>query len=106
MLPLPNRVRLGILGFSGLWLFSIGTLGLPLYYLGIVNIPSVLLPVIFATLIMWLGIRAYTIGICMGWKHALAGTAASYITVAMNTIVHLIGLAKGDPKKFEVIRKE
>ena len=42
----------------------------------------------------------------MGWKHAIAGTAASYITVTMNFIVHLIGLAKGDPKKFEVIRKE
>jgi hypothetical protein len=42
----------------------------------------------------------------MGWKHAIAGTAASYITVTMNFIINLIGLAKGDPKKFEVIRKE
>jgi hypothetical protein len=106
MLPLPNRIRLSIIGFSGLWLFSIGTIGLPLYYLGIVNIPAVLLPYIFITLAIWLAIRAYTIGKCMGWKHAIAGTAASYITVTMNFIVHLIGLAKGDPKKFEVIRKE
>jgi hypothetical protein len=42
----------------------------------------------------------------MGWKHALAGTAASYITVALNFITHLIGLLKGNPRKFEVIRKE
>jgi len=106
MLPLPNRIRLSIIGFSGLWLFSIGMLGLPLYYLGVVQIPAVLLPVLFSTLGIWLAIRAYTIGKCMGWKHAIAGTAASYITVAMNFIVHVIGLAKGDPKKFEVIRKE
>jgi cellulose synthase/poly-beta-1,6-N-acetylglucosamine synthase-like glycosyltransferase len=106
MLPLPNRLRLSIIGFSGLWLFSIGTIGLPLYYLGIVNIPSVLLPWTFVSLGVWLATRAYTIGVCMGWKHALAGTAASYITVALNFITHLIGLLKGNPRKFEVIRKE
>ena len=50
--------------------------------------------------------RAYTIGKCMGWKHAIAGAAASYLTVTLNFIIHLIGLVKGDPKKFEVIRKE
>jgi hypothetical protein len=106
MLPLPNRLRLSIIGFSGLWLYSIATVGLPLYYLGIVNIPAVVLPLTYITLAVWLAIRAYTIGVCMGWKHALAGTAASYITVTLNFIVHLIGFAKGDPKKFEVIRKE
>ena len=106
MLPLPSRLRLSIIGFSGLWLFSIGTIGLPLYYLGIVNIPSVLLPWTFVSLGVWLATRAYTIGVCMGWKHALAGTAASYITVALNFITHLIGLLKGNPRKFEVIRKE
>lgn len=106
MLPLPNRLRLSVIGFSGLWLYSIATLGLPLKYLGIVNIPTVLLPFTFATLAIWLGIRAYTIGKCMGWKHAIAGTLASYITVTLNFIVHLIGFAKGDPKNFEVIRKE
>ncbi len=106
MLPLPNRIRLTVIGFSGLWLFSIGTIGLPLYYLGVVNIPAVLLPFIYMTLGVWLAIRAYTIGKCMGWKHALAGTAASYLTVGLNFVVHLIGLFKGDPKKFEVIRKE
>ncbi len=106
MLPLPNRLRLSIIGFSGLWLFSIGTIGLPLYYLGIVNIPAELLPLTFVSLGVWLATRAYTIGVCMGWKHALAGTAASYLTVALNFITHLIGLLKGNPKKFEVIRKE
>ncbi len=106
MLPLPNRLRLSIIGFSGLWLFSLGTIGLPLYYLGIVKIPAELLPLTFISLGVWLATRAYTIGVCMGWKHALAGSAASYLTVALNFITHLIGLLKGNPRKFEVIRKE
>jgi len=106
MLPLSNRLRLSIIGFSGLWLFSLGTIGLPLYYLGIVKIPAELLPLTFISLGVWLATRAYTIGVCMGWKHALAGTAASYPTVALNFITHLIGLLKGNPRKFEVIRKE
>jgi hypothetical protein len=106
MLPLKNRLRLSIIGFSGLWLFSIGTIGLPLYFLGIVNIPAVLLPFTFLSFFVWLATRAYTIGTCMGWKHAIAGTAASYLTVGLNFVTHVIGLFKGDPKKFEVIRKE
>jgi hypothetical protein len=106
MLPLPNRLRLSFIGFSGLWLFSIGTIGLPLYYLGVVNIPAAIMPLMYLSLGVWFATRAYTIGVCMGWKHALAGTAASYLTVGLNFITHLIGLLKGDPKKFEVIRKE
>lgn len=106
MLPFPNRLRLSIIGFSGLWLFSIGTIGLPLYYLGVINIPAELMPIMFLSLSVWLATRAYTIGVCMGWKHALAGIATSYLTVGLNFVTHFIGLLKGDPKKFEVIRKE
>ena len=42
----------------------------------------------------------------MGWKHAIAGVLASYVTVTLNFVVQIIGLVKGDPKKFEVIKKE
>jgi hypothetical protein len=42
----------------------------------------------------------------MGWKHALAGVLASYVTVTLNFILQVVGFVKGDPKKFEVIRKE
>jgi cellulose synthase/poly-beta-1,6-N-acetylglucosamine synthase-like glycosyltransferase len=106
MLPLSNRLRLGVVGFSGLWLYSISILGLPLNYLGVFTIPPALIPFAFASLVLWFGMRAYVIGSYMGWKHGVAGALASYATVTLNFIVHLIGLAKGDPKKFEVIRKE
>jgi hypothetical protein len=42
----------------------------------------------------------------MGWKHGIAGALASYLTVTLNFFIHLIGLFKGDPRNFEVIRKE
>ena len=73
MLPLPNRVRLAAIGFSGLWLYSIATIGLPLHYLGLMSIPGILLPLTFVTLIVWFGIRAYVIGKSMGWKHGILG---------------------------------
>jgi hypothetical protein len=106
LLPLRNRLRLGIIGYSGLWLYALSTLGLPLRYMGIVNIPDAILPFTWTTLLLWFGIRGYTIGRNMGWKHAVVGILASYVTVTLNFTVQVIGLIKGDPKNFEVIRKE
>ena len=106
LLPLPNRLRLGVIGFSGLWLYSVATIGLPLHYLGIIHIPGILLPLTFVTMLVWFGIRAYVIGKSMGWKHGIIGALLSYVTVTLNFFVHLIGLIKGDPHNFEVIRKE
>ena len=106
LLPRRNRLRLGVIGYSGLWLYALSTLGVPLRYLGLVNIPDVILPFTWVTLLLWFGIRGYTIGRNMGWKHAIMGILASYVTVTLNFTVQVIGLIKGDPKKFEVIRKE
>jgi hypothetical protein len=106
LLPFRNRLRLGLIGYSGLWLYALSTLGLPLRYLGLVHIPEAILPFTWITLLLWFGIRGYTIGKNMGWKHAIVGILASYVTVTLNFTVQMVGLLKGDPKKFEVIRKE
>ena len=106
MLPLPNRLRLGIIGFSGLWFYFIGMLGLPLQYFGLINMPGVLFQLIITTLVLWFGMRAYIIGKSMGWKQGIIGSLLSYATVTLNSFVHLVGLIKGDPHNFEVIRKE
>jgi hypothetical protein len=106
LLPLRNRLRLAVFGYSGLWLYTLSTLGVPLKYMGLVNIPDIVLPFTWLTLLLWFGIRAFTIGKIMGWKHAIAGVLASYITVTLNFALQIISLVKGDPKKFEVIRKE
>jgi hypothetical protein len=106
LLPLKNRLRIGVFGYSGLWLYALSTLGVPLKYLGIINIPDVVLPFTYATLILWFAIRGYTIGKIMGWKHAIGGILTSYVTVTLNFALQVIGFIKGDPKKFEVIPKE
>jgi hypothetical protein len=106
LLPLKNRLRIGIFGYSGLWLYALSTLGVPLKYLGIINIPDAVLPFTYATLVLWFAIRGYTIGKIMGWKHAIAGILASYVTVTLNFILQIVGFIKGDPKKFEVIPKQ
>jgi hypothetical protein len=106
LLPLRNRLRIGVFGYSGLWLYALSTLGIPLKYLGVINIPDVLLPFTYATLLIWFGIRAYTIGKIMGWKHAVLGVIVSYVTVTLNFLLQVVGFVKGDPKKFEVIRKQ
>jgi len=106
MLPLGSRLRLGVLGFSGLWLYFIGMLGVPLSLLGVIKMPGFFFPLVVGSLVIWLAMRAYIIGTAMGWKQGIIGAALSYVTVTLNTFVHLIGLLKGDPHNFEVIRKE
>jgi hypothetical protein len=106
MLPLRNRLRLSIIGFSGMWLYSFAMIGLPLNYFGLVSVPPVLIPFCYLSLAVWLGQRAYIIGSHMGWKHAIIGALTSYITVTLSFATLVIGYLKGDPKKFEVIRKE
>jgi hypothetical protein len=106
LLPLKNRLRIAVFGYSGLWLYALSTLGVPLKYLGIINIPDAVLPFTYATLVLWFAIRGYTIGKIMGWKHGIAGILASYVTVTLNFILQIVGFIQGDPKKFEVIRKQ
>jgi len=106
MLPLNNRLRLSIIGFSGMWLYSFAMLGLPLNFFGFVSVPAVLVPFCYLSLAVWLGSRAYLIGEHLGWKHALLGALTSYITVTLSFATLVIGFLKGDPKKFEVIKKE
>ena len=42
----------------------------------------------------------------LGWKHAVLGALTSYLTVTLSFATLVIGFLKGDPKKFEVIKKE
>jgi len=106
LLPLSNRVRLAVVGFSGLWLYSVAILGLPLAYFHVINIPSILYPLTGISLFIWFAMRFYIIGKFMGWKQGFIGAALSYITVTMNFFINIIGILQGDPKKFVVIRKE
>jgi len=105
LLPLQSRIRILFGWILGFYAYLFSTLGIPLHYLGIIQIPEDLIPLTWATLILWLVTRGVAIGKLMGLKHGLIGMCVSHITVTLNFIIKLVGLIKGDPKKFEVIRK-
>lgn len=105
LLPNHNCARLALVESSGLLIYFVSTLGIPLHYLGIIKIPSELLPLTWTTLLLWFAMRGYSIGHLMGWKHGILGMLSSYITVTLNFLAHVIGIIMGDPKRFEVIKK-
>ncbi|MGC9051344.1 glycosyltransferase family 2 protein [Pyrobaculum sp.] len=105
LLPLSSRLRILAAWILGLYTYTVSTLGIFLYHLGIVKFPDYLYPLLWATLVMWLLARGVSIGRAMGWKHGVLGTVASHITVTLNFVLHVAALLKGDPKKFEVIKK-
>jgi hypothetical protein len=105
LLPLSNRVRIALIWMFGLATYLFSTIGIPLHYAGIIHIPKGLLPLTWLTLLLWFLVRGYSIGKIMGLKHSLIGMCLSYITVTLNFLYHVVGIVKGDPKKFEVIKK-
>ena len=105
LLPFRNRLRVGFYESVGMFVYAGATIGLLLRLLGVIAYPDSLALLTYTTLILWFGVRGYSVGRVKGVKHAIAAMAASYVTVTLNFLVHLIGLVKGDPKKFEVIAK-
>ncbi len=85
--------------------YMIATVGIALHVLGFVSYGPNLTPLTDSTLILWFGVRGYSVGRVKGPKHAIAAMISSYLTVTLNFLVHIIGLVQGDPKKFEVIAK-
>ncbi len=106
LLPTSNCVRIIGAELSGLTIYLVATGGIVIVALNLVTIPSYLVSLLWSTLIIWLTIRFYAVRKMMGWKHGIAAVITSYPTVTLNFVIHLIGLLKGDPKRFEVIEKK
>jgi len=105
LLPLRNRLRVGFYESVGMFVYAGATIGLLLRILGVIGYASSIALLTYTTLVLWFGVRGYAVGRVKGVKHGIAAMLASYVTVTLNFLVHLIGLIKGDPKKFEVIVK-
>ncbi len=104
-LPTANRIRILAADFFGIWIFLAAMLGVPLFHLGLLSVPGYIYPLLLANLIIWLGLRGYSVWQLMGWKHAILAILTSYITVTLNFFVHIVGLLQGEPNNFVVIRK-
>ena len=105
MLPLGSLALVAFAEFSGLSIYAIATtLGI-LVPLGLVSLSWHEQLLAYLSLALWFGFRGYSIGRVLGWRQGVRGALLSFVTVSLNFAYHVIGLIKGDPKRFEVIKK-
>jgi cellulose synthase/poly-beta-1,6-N-acetylglucosamine synthase-like glycosyltransferase len=105
-IPLKSRVRLLLMHSLGLLTYSIATVGAILHAIGIVHMPDNLQPLFYTSLATWFITRGYCISRSLGIKHGIIGGLLSHVTVTLNFLIHITGLLQGDPKRFDVIKKE
>jgi hypothetical protein len=105
LLPKGNLAVIAFAEASGLVTYAIATTLGVLAPLGFVHVPPLFAALGWVTLGLWFGFRGYCVGRVMGLKHGLRAALLSFPTVTANFLYHVIGLIKGDPKRFEVIRK-
>lgn len=104
MLPLSHAIRFVFVHFL-LFLYPVAKFGLILQlfnFLKLSFVEQILTSVAFVT---WYVIRVYSVKHIMGWLHALVAGIVTNITTFLNFVVCVMGILKGDPKKFEVIQK-
>jgi hypothetical protein len=105
LLPKSNLAVIAFAEASGLVTYAAATtLGI-LAPLGVVHVPPYFAALGWVTLGLWFGFRGFCVGCVMGLKHGLRAALLSFPTVTVNFAYHVIGLLKGDPKRFDVIRK-
>lgn len=107
VLPPAAKVRLAVkwlLGFGG---YGVATAGVILDRVGVLDIPSAIRPVLAISLVAFLGSFALS-----GWlngrgrgKQSIASIFLAFFTCGFSVVVLLLGLARGNPRRFEVIEK-
>jgi hypothetical protein len=105
LLPKGNLAVIAFAEASGLVTYAAATTLGVLAPLGLVHVPPNFAALGWVTLGLWFGFRGFCVGRVMGLKHGLRAALLSFPTVTANFLYHVIGLIKGDPKRFEVIRK-
>jgi hypothetical protein len=105
LLPKTNLAVIAFAEASGLVTYAAATTLGVLAPLGLVHVPAHLAALGWVTLGLWFGFRGFCVGRVMGLKHGLRAALLSFPTVTANFLYHVIGLLKGDPRRFEVIRK-
>jgi hypothetical protein len=105
LLPKTNLAVIAFAEASGLVTYAAATTLGVLAPLGVIHVPPHFAALGWVTLGLWFGFRGFCVGRVMGLKHGLRAALLSFPTVTANFLYHVIGLLKGDPKRFEVIRK-
>ncbi|MEM2233738.1 MAG: glycosyltransferase family 2 protein [Nitrososphaerota archaeon] len=105
MLPASSLVTIAIAESIGLLVYATATAGAVLVPLGVIQLPSHSLILSYISLALWHGFRGFCVGRVMGLMQGLRAAVLSFVTVTLNFAYHIIGLVKGDPRRFEVIKK-
>jgi hypothetical protein len=108
VLPPAAKVRLAakyLLGFGG---FGVATTGVILERAGMLDVPAGVRPLLAISVIAFLG----SFALC-GWlngpgsaKQSAASVLLAFFTCGFNVFVLLLGIARGNPRRFEVIEKD
>jgi hypothetical protein len=92
------------LGFGG---YSVATAGVVLDRVGVLDIPAAIRPMLAISLVVFLSSFALS-----GWlngrgrgKQSTASVFLAFFTCGFSFFVLLLGLARGNPRRFEVIEK-
>jgi hypothetical protein len=105
LLPKTNLAVIAFAETAGLVTYAAATTLGVLAPLGVIHVPPHFAALGWVTLGLWFGFRGFCVGRVMGLKHGLRAALLSFPTVTANFLYHVIGLLKGDPRRFEVIRK-
>ena len=105
ILPPASRARVLAAWVFSMLCYAVATAGAVLVPLGLAPMPGWTYPLAWASLAAWLAVRGIANWLVLGKKHGILAALASYVTATLNFGLHLAGLLRGDPKRFEVIRK-
>ena len=107
VLPPVAKVRLAGKWFFGLAGYCVATSGVILDRVGVLEVPAGVRPLLALSLVAFLSSFALS-----GWlngrgsaKQSVASVILVFFTCGFNFFVQLLGLARGNPRRFEMIEK-
>ncbi|MEM3824256.1 MAG: glycosyltransferase family 2 protein [Candidatus Bathyarchaeia archaeon] len=104
MLPFSHAIRFIFIHFF-LFLYPIAKIGLLLELFNFIRLSFAEQILTSVAFVAWYAVRLYSVRQVMGWIHGIVATFVTNITTFLNFVVCAIGIIKGDPKHFDVIKK-
>lgn len=104
-LPTTHAIRFVTMHLSGMCLYPLAKVGFILDIFNVIHLTPEQRLLSIAGFCAWYVVRFYSVARIKGWKAGLAAAVLSQVTTTLDYYALLRGVIKGDPKKFEVVRK-
>jgi hypothetical protein len=114
VLPVRSSILLVCLYLYGLLVFTVSTIGIVLALTGALHVPSAIMPWLLLSTALWLMLFALSGTINSGGgastgirriRDVSVAILLAFVTSAVAIAVQVVALAKGNPRRFEVIQK-